>query len=107
MGEGAPGVAPGRTFQPERYMQRSVGFIGLGNMGGAMLANLARAGQRVVVYDVAPAAVQAAAALPGVEAAGSTGEVAGRADVLFTVLPNDAIVRSTYLDPAGLAQRGR
>ena len=88
-------------------MQRSVGFIGLGNMGAAMVANLARAGQSLIVYDVSPAAVQAAAALPGVEAAGSAGEVAARADVLFTVLPNDAVVRSAYLDAGGIAERGR
>ncbi len=92
-------------------MQRTVGFIGLGNMGGAMAANLARAGQRLCVYDVAPQAVQALAALAGagagVEAAASAGDVAARADVLFTVLPNDDIVRRTYLGEGGIAARGR
>jgi 3-hydroxyisobutyrate dehydrogenase-like beta-hydroxyacid dehydrogenase len=72
-----------------------------------MAANLARAGQRLCVYDVAPQAVAALTALPGVQAAASAGEVAAQAAVLFTVLPNDDIVRRTYLDPGGIAERGR
>jgi 3-hydroxyisobutyrate dehydrogenase-like beta-hydroxyacid dehydrogenase len=88
-------------------MDGVVGFIGLGNMGGNMARNLARGGQRLCVYDVAPPAVQALGALPGVQAAGSAGEVAAQCAVLFTVLPNDASVRSAYLDPGGIAERGR
>ncbi|HEX9843371.1 MAG TPA: NAD(P)-binding domain-containing protein, partial [bacterium] len=83
-------------------MDGIVGFIGLGNMGGNMAANLARAGQRLRVFDVAPEAVRALQGLPGVESASSAGDVAAGADVLFTVLPNDDIVRRTYLQPAGI-----
>ena len=39
-----------------------IGFIGLGNMGGPMAANLVAAGHQVVGFDVVPAALQAAAA---------------------------------------------
>lgn len=91
-------------------MDGPIGFIGLGNMGGPMAANLARAGYPLCVYDVAPDAVQALRGEAGgatVEAAGSAGEVAERARVLFTVLPNDEIVRRTYLDEGGIAARGR
>jgi 3-hydroxyisobutyrate dehydrogenase-like beta-hydroxyacid dehydrogenase len=85
----------------------SVGFIGLGNMGGPMATHLARAGRRLRVYDVNPQAVQALAALPGVSAAVSAGAVAAEVEVLFTVLPDDDIVRETYLGPGGIAERGR
>ena len=88
-------------------MDGIVGFIGLGNMGGNMAANLARAGHRLIVFDVAPEAVRALQGLPGVESASSAGDVAAGADVLFTVLPNDDIVRRTYLQPGGIAERGR
>ena len=37
-----------------------IAFIGLGNMGGPMAANLAKAGHAVRVFDLVPAAVQAA-----------------------------------------------
>ena len=88
-------------------MQAVVGFVGLGNMGGNMALNLAKAGYRLVVFDVLPAAVAALTSLPGVEAAKSPGAVAAQSDVLFTVLPNDAIVRQTYLDPDGIGAQGR
>lgn len=88
-------------------MDAVIGFIGLGNMGGNMAANLARAGYRLRVFDVSPQAVAALSALPGVDAASSSGDVAAAVDVLFTVLPNDEIVRRTYLDPGGIAEHGR
>ena len=88
-------------------MADSVGFIGLGTMGGPMAANLAKAGVPLVVYDANPAAAAAAARQVGVTVAGSPGDVASRVNVLFTCLPNDAIVRGVYLSPGGIAARGR
>jgi 3-hydroxyisobutyrate dehydrogenase-like beta-hydroxyacid dehydrogenase len=88
-------------------MDDVIGFVGLGNMGGNMAANLARAGHRLRVFDISPQAIATLTALPGVEAVHSAGEVAAGADVLFTVLPNDDIVRRTYLDPGGIGERGR
>ena len=84
-----------------------VGFIGLGTMGGPMAANLAKAGVSLVVHDTSPVALAATTKHPGVTAVGSPGEVAARALVLFTALPNDAIVRSVYLGPGGVADGGR
>ncbi|HEX9858010.1 MAG TPA: 3-hydroxyisobutyrate dehydrogenase [Paracoccaceae bacterium] len=65
-----------------------IGFIGLGNMGGPRAANLARAGHRVTGFDtVAP--------MPeGVAPAASAAEAAAEADVVITMLPNGAILRS-------------
>ncbi|HYI84176.1 MAG TPA: NAD(P)-binding domain-containing protein, partial [Acetobacteraceae bacterium] len=36
-----------------------IGFVGLGNMGGPMARNLAKAGHEVRVFDLVPAAVEA------------------------------------------------
>ena len=88
-------------------MPDTVGFIGLGTMGGPMAANLAKAGVPLIVYDANPAAAAAAARQAGVTAVGSPGDVASRVSVLFTCLPNDAIVRGVYLAPGGIAAGGR
>ena len=84
----------------------SIGFIGLGTMGGPMATNLARAGVTLVVHDTSEAAVQRVAALPGVSPAGSPREVASRSAVVFTCLPNDAIVREAYLGRDGIIVGG-
>ena len=83
-----------------------VGFIGLGTMGGPMAANLAKAGVPLVVFDTSPAAVAAMLKHAGVIVAGSPAEVARQTTVLFTALPNDDIVRATYLGPDGVADGG-
>src|SRR5215510_13627371 len=88
-------------------MSDTVGFIGLGTMGGPMAANLAKAGVPLVVYDASPAAAAATGKLSGVTVAASPGEVASRVGVLFTCLPNDAIVRAVYLDAGGIGAGGR
>jgi 3-hydroxyisobutyrate dehydrogenase len=88
-------------------MADAVGFIGLGTMGGPMAANLAKAGVPLVVFDASPVAAAATGAQPGVSVARTPSEVASRVTVLFTCLPNDAIVRSVYLGPDGVAVGGR
>ncbi len=64
-----------------------IGFIGLGNMGGPMAANLVAAGHEVSGFDLA-------APMPeGVTPAGSGVEAATGAEVVITMLPNGAILR--------------
>lgn len=65
-----------------------IGFIGLGNMGGPMAANLVKAGHKVQGFDlVAP--------MPeGVARAASAAEAASGADIVVTMLPNGAILRA-------------
>ena len=65
-----------------------IGFIGLGNMGAPMAANLAAAGHQVVGFDTA------APAPAGMTAAASAAEAATGADVVFTMLPNGQILRA-------------
>ena len=79
-------------------MADSVGFIGLGTMGVPMAANLAKAGVPLVVYDASPAAAAAAGKHAGVDGGGvAAAKWRRRCAVLFTCLPNDAIVRAVYL----------
>ncbi|MGH7335129.1 MAG: NAD(P)-dependent oxidoreductase [Candidatus Rokuibacteriota bacterium] len=87
-------------------MSNIVGFIGLGTMGMPMVTNLARAGHALIVYDVSPAARQAASTLKGVQTAASPRAVSGQSEVVFTCLPNDDIVRDVYLGPDGVAAGG-
>lgn len=87
-------------------MTDTVGFIGLGTMGGPMAANLARAGVRLVVHDVNPAAARALAETGGAQVVDSPAEVAARSRVLFTCLPDDVAVRGCYLGPRGVVEGG-
>ena len=56
-----------------------IGFIGLGNMGGPMAANLAKAGHDVVGFDMANVAID------GVALADSGAAAASGADVVITL----------------------
>ena len=65
----------------------TIGFIGLGNMGGPMATNLAAAGHTVRGNDVAGTTAE------GVAEAKTIAEAVGDADVVITMLPNGAILR--------------
>ena len=68
-------------------MSKKIGFIGLGNMGAPMAANLAKAGHSVTGYDVAGTTAEGVTAARNLESA-----VAGM-DVVITMLPNGSILR--------------
>jgi len=72
-----------------------IAFIGLGNMGGGMAANQARAGHEVVAFDLSAAALDRAVAA-GCEAAGSVDEAVAGTDVVITMLPAGPHVREVY-----------
>jgi len=65
-----------------------IGFIGLGNMGAPMAANLVAAGNQVTGYDTAAPCPE------GVSKASSAEEAARGQDVVITMLPNGAILRT-------------
>ncbi|WP_204114120.1 3-hydroxyisobutyrate dehydrogenase [Shimia biformata] len=65
-----------------------IGFIGLGNMGGPMAANLAKAGHEVIGFDMAEVTIE------GVTMAASGAEAATGAEVVITMLPNGQILRA-------------
>jgi 3-hydroxyisobutyrate dehydrogenase len=84
----------------------TIGFVGIGNMGLPMLANLIKAGHRLEAYDVRREAVDAAVQR-GATPAGSATELAGRVEVLITMLPNSPEVDAAYLGPKGILEGAR
>ncbi|UWR94089.1 3-hydroxyisobutyrate dehydrogenase [Phaeobacter inhibens] len=70
----------------------NIGFIGLGNMGGPMAANLAKAGHTVTGFDMADVSIE------GVTMAASAAEAATGAEVVITMLPNGQILRAVADD---------
>lgn len=74
-----------------------VGFVGLGNMGGPMSANVAKAGFELLVNDVDVARAEAHAAAIGARAAKSIAEFSA-ADVIVLMLPTSKIVRAALFD---------
>ena len=78
-------------------MSMTVGFIGLGNMGGPMALNLVKAGFKVQGFDMVPAAKEAAQA-GGVMLAASGREAVAGADVVITMLPSGPIMLSVWQD---------
>ena len=82
-----------------------IAFLGLGNMGGPMSANLVAAGHSVRGFDPVPAAVAAATAV-GVAVFDSAAEAVAGTDVVITMLPNGDIVRRCYAEVLPAAPPG-
>jgi 3-hydroxyisobutyrate dehydrogenase len=72
-----------------------VAFIGLGNMGGGMAANLAKAGHDVRAFDLSAEALERAAKA-GCKAAASAAEAVADAEAVVTMLPAGKHVRDVY-----------
>ena len=82
-----------------------VGFIGLGNMGGPMAANLVKAGHEVAGFDLVPFLCDEARKA-GLAVAGSARAAAQGRDVVITMLPAGAHVRSCWQDIIPVAAPG-
>ena len=72
-----------------------IAFIGLGNMGGPMAANLAKAQHQVTAFDLSSSAVDAAVE-KGAHKAASAAEAVKGAEVIVTMLPAGKHVREVY-----------
>jgi 3-hydroxyisobutyrate dehydrogenase len=83
----------------------AIAFIGLGNMGGPMAANLVKAGHRVLGYDLVEKPRQEAAS-GGVAIAASAREAVASADVVVTMLPAGRHVVAVWSDILSAAKRG-
>lgn len=83
----------------------TVAFIGLGNMGGPMAANLVQAGFDVSGFDPVTAAVEAAAAT-GVRVCPTATEAVAEAQIVITMLPNGQILKAAYEDLLAAAPAG-
>ncbi|PPT67145.1 3-hydroxyisobutyrate dehydrogenase [Xanthomonas arboricola] len=78
-----------------------IAFIGLGNMGGPMAANLSKAGHQLRVFDLVPAALDAAVAA-GAHAASSAHDTLANAEIVISMLPASRHVEALYLGEAGI-----
>ncbi len=78
----------------------NVGFIGLGNMGTGMAANLIKSGHEVTVYNRTPDKIQPLVSLGG-RAADQVAE-ACRGDVVITMLADDSAVESIVFSDSGI-----
>lgn len=74
----------------------SIGFIGLGNMGGPMALNLVKAGHPVKVFDLVESAMTVLAEA-GAKRAASPREACEDIEVLISMLPAGQHVRRLYL----------
>ena len=82
-----------------------VGYVGIGNMGGPMAANLARAGNEVVIGDLNQPAVDAfTTEHETARPANGLAAVGQEAEAVFTCLPNGKIVAEAVLGEGGIAE---
>ncbi|MGD7003798.1 3-hydroxyisobutyrate dehydrogenase [Corynebacterium halotolerans] len=79
----------------------NIGWVGLGNMGSHMAANLVQAGHTVKGFDLNPAALNQAIE-SGVTATASVAETVQDVDVVFTMLPKGEHVRNVFDGPEGI-----
>ncbi len=78
------------------------GFVGLGNMGGPMAANLSRAGAELAVFDAAGTADRAPAAA---HASASLADLGARAKTIFLSLPDGTAVLDVLAQLGGAPDR--
>ncbi len=81
----------------------TVGYIGLGKMGGPVAARIQAAGFPMVVYDLS-AEAQAPFLKCGARAAASPAEVAHLSDIIYTALPTQQDVETTAIGPGGILE---
>lgn len=83
----------------------TIAFLGLGNMGGPMAANLVAAGHDVRAFDPVPA-LREALETQGATVFSSGAEAVAEADVVITSLPNGNIVKACYAEALPAAKPG-
>ncbi len=84
-------------------MSSTIGFIGLGHMGGPMARNLLKAGHALKVFDLVPEALKAAVQAGATAVSAATEAVAG-VDLVVTMLPASRHVEGLYLGKGGLLE---
>ena len=81
-------------------------FIGLGNMGSGMCANLAKGGYEVAAFDLNKDAVEQAVSA-GATAAASIADAVSDVDVVVTMLPAGKHVHQVYFGDDGVAANAK
>jgi 3-hydroxyisobutyrate dehydrogenase len=83
----------------------TIAFIGLGNMGGPMAGNLAKAGHAVNGFDLVPASLEAAKS-EGVRIVSTAMAAVKDADIVITMLPAGRHVLAVLADVLASANPG-
>lgn len=83
---------------------KKVGFIGLGIMGNPMVKNLLKSGYQVTIFDLNESAIEKLVQAGAI--ASTTKEMAQTMDIIITMLPAAAHVRSVFEDENGLLKNG-
>jgi 3-hydroxyisobutyrate dehydrogenase len=83
----------------------AIGFIGLGNMGAPMAANLVKSGEHVLGFDLVPA-LRETSARDGVQIVDSARGAVDDADIVVTMLPAGEHVLSVWDDIVPRARQG-
>ena len=87
-------------------MKESVGFIGLGIMGGAMAANLLKAGFDLTVWNRTPGRITPLAEA-GAAVADGPADVAARSDIIVTCVSDTPDAEAVILGPGGVIEGAR
>ena len=82
-------------------MDMKIGWIGAGKMGGPMSCNIMTAGGQVTLFDPIPENVSGVVAAGGTAAASNVA-LAAVSEIVFSMIPNDAVLRSVTLGKAGI-----
>ena len=80
-----------------------IGFVGLGIMGKPMSKNLIKAGHKLVIYDIVPKPVEELKQA-GAEVGASPSDVASKANIIITMLPNSPHVKQAVLGGKGIIE---
>jgi 3-hydroxyisobutyrate dehydrogenase len=84
----------------------TIGFIGLGNMGAPMAANLLKSQHKVTGYDTVPSPISNLE-LQGGKGVASVADAAAAGDIVITMLPAGPQVRQVYLGPDGIIAKAK
>ena len=87
-------------------MKQKIGFIGLGIMGRHMASHLLTAGHELYVYDINTAAVQELTG-KGAAACANCKEVASKADIVISMVPDSPDVEKVALGENGIIEAAR
>jgi 3-hydroxyisobutyrate dehydrogenase-like beta-hydroxyacid dehydrogenase len=98
-----PTIDSQEQFMSKDSREESIGFVGLGDMGGPMTANLLKAGRPVVAYDLQRAKVDEAVAL-GAQPATGPADAARRARVTISMVDTTAQAEEVIVGPGGFIE---
>jgi 3-hydroxyisobutyrate dehydrogenase-like beta-hydroxyacid dehydrogenase len=93
------------TTQKDYYMntKQNLGWIGVGKMGTPMSTNLLKAGHKLTVFDIVPATMKALVD-QGANPAESPVEVANQANIIISMIPDDAALEEISTGTQGIFQ---